>query len=104
MFVYYTHTKQALRVCEAMAEVLRGLGCDVSQAGIEFTDPHYAKNFSTFPFRHAIFSILPLLWPQLRRKTGQIEIPDAARAGGYDLVCSGSPRGFSVRACRCART
>jgi hypothetical protein len=94
LFVYYTHTKQALRVCEAMAEVLRGRGCDVSWAGIEFTEPHYAKNFSTFPFRHAVFSILPLLWPQLRRKAGQIEIPDAARAGGYDLVCFGSPTWF----------
>jgi hypothetical protein len=94
LFVYYTHTKQALRVCEEMAEVLRGRGCDVSQAGIEFTDPHYAKNFSTFPFRHAVFSILPLLWPQLRRKTGQIQIPDAAAAGSYDLICFGSPTWF----------
>ena len=94
LFVYYTHTNQALRVCEAMAHVLRGRGCDVSQAEIEFTDPHYAKNFSTFPFRHAVFSILPLLWPQLRRKTGQIQIPDAAKQGRYDLVCFGSPTWF----------
>ena len=46
LFVYYSHTQQAQRVCDAMAEVLRGRGCDVSQAGIEFTDPRYAKNFS----------------------------------------------------------
>jgi hypothetical protein len=94
LFVYYTHTKQAQRVCEAMADVLRGRGCDVSQAGIEFTDPKYSKNFKTFPFKHAVFSILPLLWPQLRKKTGQIGIPDAAKAGDYDLVCFGSPTWF----------
>jgi len=94
LFVYYSHTKQAQRVCDAMAEVLRGRGCDVSQAQIEFTDPHYAKNFQTFPFRHAVFGILPLLWPQLRRKTGQIRIPDEAKAGNYDLICVGSPTWF----------
>src|SRR3954454_546411 len=94
LFVYYSHTRQAQRVCDAMADVLRSRGCDVTQAGIEFTDPHYAKNFSTFPFKHAVFSIVPLLLPQLRRKTGQIEIPDAAKAGDYDLVCFGSPTWF----------
>ncbi|HEV8103702.1 MAG TPA: hypothetical protein VGP69_08205 [Gaiellaceae bacterium] len=94
LFVYYSHTKQAQRVCDAMAEVLRGRGCDVSQAAIEFTDPHYAKNFQRFPFRHAVFGILPLLWPQLRRKTGQIRIPDEAKAGDYDLICFGSPTWF----------
>ena len=94
LFVYYTHTQQAKRVSDAMAEVLRRRGCDVTQAGIEFTDPHYAKNFKVFPFRHAVFGILPLLWPQLRRKTGQIRIPDEAKAGDYDLVCFGSPTWF----------
>jgi hypothetical protein len=92
--VYYSHTQQAQRVCDAMAEVLRGRGCDVSQAAIEFTDPHYAKNFKEFPFRHAVFGILPLLWPQLRRKTGQIRIPDESKTGDYDLVCFGSPTWF----------
>jgi len=94
LFVYYTHTQQAERVCDAMADVLRERGCDVSQASIEFTDPHYAKNFKEFPFRHAVFGILPLLWPQLRRKTGQIRIPDVAKAGDYDLVCFGAPTWF----------
>ena len=94
LFVYYTHTNQARRVCESMAEVLRARGCEVSKAGIEFTDPHYAKNFSTFPFKHAVFSILPLLWPQLRRKTGQIRIPDEAKTSSYDLICFGSPTWF----------
>jgi menaquinone-dependent protoporphyrinogen IX oxidase len=94
LIVYYSHTEQAKRVCDAMAEVLRGRGCDVSQAPIEFTDPHYAKNFKEFPFRHAVFSIVPLLWPQLRRKTGQIRIPEEAQKGDYDLVCLGSPTWF----------
>jgi len=94
LIAYYSHTEQAKRVSDSMAEVLRGRGCDVSQAGIEFTDPHYAKNFKTFPFRHAVFSIVPLLWPQLRRKTGQIRIPEAAKQGDYDLVCLGSPTWF----------
>jgi menaquinone-dependent protoporphyrinogen IX oxidase len=98
LLVYYTHTQQAKRVSDAMAEVLRGRGCDVTQAGIEFTDPHYAKNFKVFPFRHAVFGILPLLWPQLRRKTGQIRIPDEARVGDYDLVCFGSPTWFFTTA------
>jgi menaquinone-dependent protoporphyrinogen IX oxidase len=94
LFVYYTHTQQAQRVCEAMAAVMRERGCDVTQASIEFTDPHYSKNFSTFPFKHAVFGILPLLWPQLRRKTGQIGIPDEAKSGDYDLVVLGSPTWF----------
>src|SRR3954449_8046900 len=94
LMVYYTHTKQAQRVSEAMAAVLRARGCEVSEASIEFTDPKYSKNFKTFPFRHAVFSILPLLWPQTRRKTGQIRIPDEAKAGDYDLVCVGSATWF----------
>jgi menaquinone-dependent protoporphyrinogen IX oxidase len=98
LLVYYSHTQQAKRVSDAMAKVLRGRGCDVTQAGIEFTDPHYAKNFKVFPFRHAVFGILPLLWPQLRRKTGQIRIPDEAKAADYDLVCLGSPTWFFTTA------
>src|SRR4051794_4379031 len=91
LLVYYSHTKQAERVAGAMAAVLRKRGCDVTQAGIEFTDPRYSKSFQRFPFRHAVFSILPLAWPQLRRRTGRIHIPDAAKSDEYDLVCFGSP-------------
>jgi flavodoxin len=94
LFVYYSHTQQAQRVCDAMAETLRGRGCEVSQASIEFTDPKYAKNFSVFPFKHAVFGILPLLWPQTVRKTGEIAIPDAAKSGDYDLIVLGSPTWF----------
>src|SRR5947208_16518303 len=98
LFVYYTHTKQALRVADAMAEAMRARGCDVTQAGIEFPDPRYVENFSTFPFRHAVFGILPLLWPQTLRKTGEIGIPEAAKSGDYDLVCFGSPTWFFTSA------
>jgi hypothetical protein len=94
LLVYYSHTQQALRVADAMADVLRQRGCDVTQAGIEFTDPHYSKNFKVFPFRHAVFGILPLLLPQLFQKTGQIGIPEAAQSGDYDLICFGSPTWF----------
>jgi hypothetical protein len=94
LLVYYTHTQQALRVAEAMAGALSERGYGVTQAGIEFTDKKYAKNFSTFPFKHAVFGILPLLWPQLRQKTGEIQIPETARGGDYDLVCFGSPTWF----------
>jgi hypothetical protein len=94
LFVYYTHTQQAQRVCDVMADVLRTRGCDVSKASIEFTDPRYAKNFKTFPFKHAVFGILPLALPQLRRKTGTILIPDEAKGGDYDLICFGSATWF----------
>jgi len=94
LMVYYSHTQQAQRVSEAMAVVLRGRGCDVTEASIQFTDPKYAKNFRVFPFRHRVFSILPLAWPQLRRKTGQIQIPEEARGADFDLVCVGSATWF----------
>jgi len=94
LFVYYTHTQQAQRVCDVMADELRAQGCDVAKASIEFTDPRRAKNFKTFPFKHAVFSILPLALPQLRRKTGQIGIPDEAKDGDYDLICFGSATWF----------
>ena len=41
-----------------------------------------------------MFSILPLAWPQLRRKTGEIRIPDEAKGGDYDLICFGSATWF----------
>jgi hypothetical protein len=94
LLVYYTHTQQTLRVAEAMADVLRGRGCDVSLAGIEFTDPRYTDRFSRFPFRHVIRDLLTVLPGQARRATGQIRIPDEAQDGEYDLVCLGSPTWF----------
>ena len=50
LFVYYTYTQQSLRVVEAMADVLRERGCDVRQAGIDFTDERWRRDgFSTGP-------------------------------------------------------
>lgn len=49
LFVYFTYTKQTLKVVEAMSEVLPRRGCDVHRAAIEFDDPRYAKRFETFP-------------------------------------------------------
>src|SRR5437899_5178200 len=94
LFGYYTHTQQSRRVADAMAGVLRERGCDVSLAGIEFTDPRYAGKFGRFPFRHAVLDLLAVLPAQVRRSTGQIRIPEAAREGDYDLVCLGSPTWF----------
>jgi flavodoxin len=94
LFVYYSHTQQAQRVCDAMAEVLRGRGCDVTQASLEFTDPRYVDKFAVFPFKHAVFDILPLYFPQTLQKTGQIKIPDEAKSGDYDLIVFGSPTWF----------
>jgi flavodoxin len=94
LFVYYTHTEQTLKVCDAMADVLLSRGCDVVTAPLEFTDPRFAAKFSSFPFKHAIFDLLSILPAQIARKTGEIAIPDAAKEGDYDLVCFGSPTWF----------
>ena len=91
LFLYYTYTQQSLRVADAMAEVFRQRGCDVSQAGIEFTDSRYAERFTRFPLRHAFLDIFGMLPAQLRGATGEIRVPDEAREGDYDLICVGSP-------------
>src|SRR6266516_2575161 len=94
LFVYYTYTQQSLRVVEAMADVLRERGCEVRQAGIEFTDKRWAERFTRLPLRHALLDIIGMLPAQLRGATGEIQIPDEAREGDYDLICVGSPTRF----------
>ena len=94
LFVYYTYTQQSLRVVEAMADVLRERGCEVRQAGIEFTDKRWAERFSRFPLRHAYLDVLGMAPAQFRGATGEIRIPDEAREGDYDLICVGSPTWF----------
>ena len=94
LFVYYTYTQQSLRVVEAMAEVLRERGCEVSQAAIEFTDKRWAERFTRLPLRHAILDVVGMLPAQIRGATGEIRIPDEAREGDYDLICIGSPTWF----------
>jgi len=91
LFVYYTYSQQTRSVVEAMAGVLRDRGCEIWQAKIEFTDPRYAERFSRFPFRHVYRDLFAMFSAQMRRATGQIQVPDEAREGDYDFVCIGSP-------------
>jgi hypothetical protein len=70
LFVYYTYTKQTLKVVEAMASVFRGRGCDVQMAAIEFTDPRYAGRFKEFPMPHPfreLVGMIPAESPRRRR-------------------------------------
>jgi menaquinone-dependent protoporphyrinogen IX oxidase len=94
LFVYYTYTQQSARVAETMAQVLRERGCEVSQASIGFTDKRWAERFTRLPLRHAVLDVVGMLPAQMRGATGEIEIPDEAREGDYDLVCIGSPTWF----------
>jgi menaquinone-dependent protoporphyrinogen IX oxidase len=91
LFVYFTYTQQSLKVAEAMADVLRERGCDVRLAGIELTDSRWSERFTRFPLRHALFDILGMMPAQVRGATGEIQIPEEARDGDYDLVVIGSP-------------
>jgi menaquinone-dependent protoporphyrinogen IX oxidase len=94
LFVYYTYTQQSARVAETMAQVLRDRGCEVAQASIGFTDKRWAERFTRLPLRHAVLDIVGMLPAQMRGATGEIEIPDEARKGDYDLICIGSPTWF----------
>ena len=91
LFVYFTYTQQSLKIVEAMAEVLRGRGCDVHSAAIELTDSRYAERFTRFPLRHVYRDLFGMVPAQMRAATGEIRIPDEASDGDYDLVVIGSP-------------
>jgi hypothetical protein len=91
LFVYYSYTKQAQRVTEAMTQTLRAEGCEVTEAAIEFPDKRYAKIFNRFPMKHSFWDVVRMLPAQLRRATGEIKVPEAAASGDYDLVIVGSP-------------
>ncbi len=91
LFVYFTYSKQAEKVTEAMEARFRDRGCEVQRATIEFTDPRYAPRFAQFPLKHTMRDLLRLLPAQLRRATGEIRIPAEVEDGKYDLVCIGSP-------------
>ncbi len=91
LFVYYTYTQQTRKVAEAMAEVLRGRGCDVTLAAIEFTDPRYAKRFSQFPMPRPFLEVVAMIPAELRRRPAKIGIPAVVTERDYDLVCIGSP-------------
>jgi hypothetical protein len=91
LFVYYTFTKQALKVTEDMESVFHDRGWETERAEIEFTDARYKDRFVRFPLQHRYLDILRLLPAQLRRATGEIRVPDNAKGGDYDLVVIGSP-------------
>jgi flavodoxin len=94
LIVYYTYTQQSRLVAEAMADALRGRGFQVEHASIGFTDERWSERFTRFPLKHAWRDVLGMLPAQLRGATGEIEIPEAARQGDYDLVVIGSPTWF----------
>jgi hypothetical protein len=89
--VYFTYTQQSLKVAEAMAGVFREQGCEVQLARVGLTDSRWSERFTRFPLRHAIFDIVGMMPAQVRGATGEIEIPEEARDGNYDLVVIGSP-------------
>src|SRR5271169_6088036 len=91
LFVYYTYTKQTLKVVEAMSEALRERGCDVQHAQIDLTDKRYTARFHQFPMPHPFLEVLAMIPAEIFRKTGEISIPDEALGGDYDLICIGSP-------------
>jgi menaquinone-dependent protoporphyrinogen IX oxidase len=91
LILYFSYTQQSARVARVIEETLRARGVDVAQAAIEFTDARYAKPFSRFPLRHAYLDVFRMTLPQLRRATGEIQVPDIVEQGDYDLVCVGSP-------------
>jgi hypothetical protein len=91
LFVYFTYTKQTLKVVEAMTETFRARGCDVEHAAIDLTDARYSDRFHEFPMPHPFRELVGMIPAELRRATAEISIPDEARGGDYDLVCIGSP-------------
>jgi len=91
LLVHYTYTQQALTMSDAMAAAMRERGCDVTQAAIGFTDARYVDRFRRFPMKHAFLDVLRMMPAQVRRKTGEIDVPPEAQGGEYDLVCILSP-------------
>ena len=84
--------KQTLKVVEVMAGVLRGRGCDVQLAAIEFTDPRYAGRFKEFPMPHPFRELVGMIPAESpRRRPAKIAIPGVVTERDYDLVCIGSP-------------
>jgi hypothetical protein len=91
LFVYFTYTKQTLKVVDAMTETFRDRGWEVDHAAIDLTDARYTARFHEFPMPRPFLELIGMIPAETRRKTGEISIPDEARSGDYDLVCIGSP-------------
>ena len=96
LLLYYSFSGQSRKVLEAAGGVFTQHGCEVVEAGIEFTDPQYAPRFAQFPLRRVWPDMLSVLKAQQRGETGEIRTPDVVRDGEYDLVCIGSPIGNAV--------
>jgi hypothetical protein len=97
LFVYFTYTNQTRKVIDAMAEVLRGRGLDVTLAAIGFTDPRYAGRFQEFPMPHPFRELVGMIPAESpRRRPAKIEIPDVVTERDYDLVVLGSPTWVAV--------
>ena len=88
LILYYSFTKQTLRVAESMAERFREHGCDVVLSPIQFVDSRYEMNFPWRPFWP---KLLRMIWPELRGKTGAIQVDAESLQGDFDLICLGSP-------------
>src|SRR4051794_39409387 len=91
LFVYFTYTKQTLKLVEAMSEALQQRGLEVHRAAIEFNDSRYAKRFKTFPMPHPFREVLGMIPAELQRRSGAIGIPPTVTDREYDLVVIGSP-------------
>jgi menaquinone-dependent protoporphyrinogen IX oxidase len=91
LMVYYSYTQQTRRVAEEMAGVLRGRGCEVNLAAIEFTDPRYQKRFRQFPMPRPFLEVVAMIPAELRHRPAQIKVPEIVTEHEYDLVCIGSP-------------
>src|ERR1700759_865975 len=89
LLLYYSYTGQAHKVLDAAGEVFRSRGCEVSEAEIKFTDPKYSAKFSHFPMRHVWPDMMSVIGAQKRNEIGEIETPDTARDGDYDLILIG---------------
>jgi hypothetical protein len=91
LFVYFTYTKQTLRVLEAMTGTFQDRGWEVEHAAIDLIDARYTARFHEFPMPHPMRELIGMIPAELVRGTGEISIPEEAREGKYDLVCIGSP-------------
>ena len=91
LVVYFSLTHQTARVAEAMTKALRARGYAVAKAPIEFTDERFLPKLSQFPMTRPIAQLSVILPAQLRRRIGEIRVPEEAQGGDYDLVVIASP-------------
>lgn len=91
LFVYYTYTNQTQKVVDAMSEAMHERGCEVVLAKVDLTDTRYTARFHEFPMPKPFRELVAMIPAEIFRKTGEISIPEEAKADDYDLVCIGAP-------------